>query len=615
MTTVLTLTDRFGERRARRPRPLLLAVLMLFAAAVLPGAVLAQGRVHTVYFEGSDHELNVYRIRGKQPGATIMLIGGIQGDEPGGFLSVDHYADISLEQGNLIVVPRANFRSIIANRRGIYADMNRQFASSKSGTYESEVAAILKGLIAESDCLLNLHDGSGFYADTWVSNERNPLRYGQSIISDADIYTDPKTGDRMLLGDMARRVCETINRRIADPDHHFHFNNHRTSQKDSTHKEQRKSATYYALTVCGIPAFGIETSKSLPLTAKVYQHNLAVNAFMQLFDVVPETPGLRVAPPILDYLVIAVNDALPVVVKNNQQLHIDAGDSVVVSHIEANYERGLSADVVGLGNMNDLRRPVTVAGTTQIVVRKDYYPCGRVTLVVADAAESDGGSDIAHRQRAPGASWPELVYKVRRNGEAMLIPDGGTLHLVRGDRFEIVDVFTSTHDAEQLVVNVKGFVGTRRTNTGEDRGYVIDSATDLWLRYALDPDGTRYQVVTSFGDVRLGRMFVSVVPPRLDYLLLGNGDDRHTAVFPGGVIHMDAGKPLRLLDVKTNIPGNEGINISIKGPGRSDRRVPMDEPLPLLSASASGENGDYRLTVWRGTEVLGSVALSVGAHP
>ena len=42
-----------------------------------------------------------------------MLIGGIQGNEPGGFLSADLYADMSLEKGNLIVVPRANFNSII----------------------------------------------------------------------------------------------------------------------------------------------------------------------------------------------------------------------------------------------------------------------------------------------------------------------------------------------------------------------------------------------------------------------------------------------------------------------------------------------------------------------
>ena len=61
-----------------------------------------------------------------------MLIGGIQGNEPGGFISADLYADMSLEKGNLIVVPRANFYSIILNQRGAHGDMNRKFTPEDS---------------------------------------------------------------------------------------------------------------------------------------------------------------------------------------------------------------------------------------------------------------------------------------------------------------------------------------------------------------------------------------------------------------------------------------------------------------------------------------------------
>ena len=68
---------------------------------------------HTVYFQNTAYELNIYRIYGSEPGKTLMLIGGIQGNEPGGFLSADSYADMKLKKGNLIVVPRANFYSII----------------------------------------------------------------------------------------------------------------------------------------------------------------------------------------------------------------------------------------------------------------------------------------------------------------------------------------------------------------------------------------------------------------------------------------------------------------------------------------------------------------------
>ena len=117
-------------------------------------------------------ETTVYNLDGKEKGKTMLLIGGIQGDEPGGFLSADLYVDMSLSKGNLIVVPRANFQSILLNKRQENVDMNRKFADDVSESYETKVVGILKRLISESDILLNLHDGSGFYCKTWKSKQR-----------------------------------------------------------------------------------------------------------------------------------------------------------------------------------------------------------------------------------------------------------------------------------------------------------------------------------------------------------------------------------------------------------------------------------------------------------
>jgi hypothetical protein len=61
-------------------------------------AAVAGQRTHTVFFQGEKNELNVYRIFGSKPGNTLLIIGGIQGDEPGGFLAADFYADFSLEK-------------------------------------------------------------------------------------------------------------------------------------------------------------------------------------------------------------------------------------------------------------------------------------------------------------------------------------------------------------------------------------------------------------------------------------------------------------------------------------------------------------------------------------
>jgi len=229
-----------------KARAILFCVVSLLATAGIP-AVCHGGNAMETFFRNTDYELNVYRINGKLPGKTLLIIGGIQGDEPGGFLSADLYADMELIRGNLIVVPRANFYSIILNTRQVNEDMNRKFSGSSPENYEAQVVSILKRLIAESSCLLNLHDGSGFYRDTWESEMRNPSRYGQSIIVDCEEHRDPNTGNIIALGKMARSAISKINEEIANPDHLFHFNNHRTQSPDSSHPEQRKSATYFAL--------------------------------------------------------------------------------------------------------------------------------------------------------------------------------------------------------------------------------------------------------------------------------------------------------------------------------------------------------------------------------
>ncbi len=478
---------------------------------ILPAYGLAQKRVHSVFFEGTDYELHVYRIYGKIPGKTLMLIGGIQGDEPGGFLSVDHYADISLAKGNLVVVPRANFRSIILKRRKINEDMNRKFAEDLKTNYETKIVAILKRLIMESDCLLNLHDGSGFFSEKWESSDRNPKRYGQSIIADAEVFVNPKTGQTVYLGEMAKSVAEEINKHIENRRHHFRFNNHRTSEKSSIHKEQRKSATYYALNTGGIPAFGIETSKSLPLATKVRHHNLAINAFMDRMGIVPETPGINLDRPKLRYLVVSINDALPVVVKNNQVLYVKSGDAIRISHIEANYERGLTADIIGYGSFSDLRKKLTIKAPTKVVVRKDYYPCGSINILIAETREiASRGVFVADGQ----VPVPKLKsFKIKINGNQYIFNNFEHVTVLKGDAFEIINVISDFKEPAGRIVNFKGFVGDSKNNTGEDRGYVIKIDKDLWKRYSLNKKGRTYQIVVKYFNNVVGKLFIDLKDP------------------------------------------------------------------------------------------------------
>ena len=431
----------------RRLIILCLAALCCLYAAAAQAGVTRPGRLHQVFFADTPDELNIYRVYGAKDGRTLMLVGGIQGDEPGGFLSADLYADISLSQGNLIVVPRANFYSIIKNHRGPDGDMNRQFGDPVTARRHERIVKILKELMAEADLFLNLHDGSGFFRPTWQSPLANPNRYGQSLIADAATYRT-KDGRVLDLQGMAGRVLDRVNRHIENPRFHLRFNNHRTAESSSIHKEQRLSATYYALTRCDIPAFGVETSKSLPnVSMKVRHHNLAINAFMEEIGVIPENPGSYMEPTEFKYLVVSVNNGLPVVVTKDSGLTVSKGDRVKVLHIEANCERGLTCDIAGLGSVNDLRQAFAISSPRQVLVRKDGEVLERVDIRVAPQGD----------MFAPIRSQLQY-FLLEVEGERRLLADGERLTLVKGDKLRLVDLLSNLGNRSGLEVNFKGYV-------------------------------------------------------------------------------------------------------------------------------------------------------------
>ena len=558
------------------------------------------------FFKGTDYELNIYRIQGRTPGKTMLLIGGIQGNEPGGFLSADLYADMKIFKGNLIVVPRANSYSIVLNRRQINEDMNRKFSEPSKKNYEAEVVTILKRLIAESDCLLNLHDGTGFYSDTWHDNMKNPMRYGQSIIVDSSSFTNPRNGEIWDLKEMVEKVIDEINGFIETPQHYFHFNNHNTSNKNTLHPEQRKSATYYALFECGIPAFGIETSKSLPLESRIYHHNLAINAFMKIFDIRPEVPGINTDSPNMKYLVAKINDQTPVVVANGNTLDISAGDTFKIIHVEANYDRGLSADIDGYGSINDINKSFKINRSTHIVLRKDNHQFGKIYLAVNKRKNI---KKYATKSRV-------IFFKIKINGKEKYFPNGTHVDIVKGDRIEIVDVGTTPESLSNIIVNFKGFVGNKNVNTGEDRGFVIHTDMDLWKRYSLYKKGRIYQVVVNKdGNKIIGRLFIDIREPSFEYVVV-QLNRRDKICYSGeDTIMINYSDTIKLIDVKTNIPDNFNTKIFLSGPGTN---IPLTIGTPVVTSKiiplSNKVNKSYKITLKRKKITLGTIPLIINEN-
>jgi len=219
---------------------------------------------------------SLHKLGNDKGGNTILVIGGIQGDEPGGFhaasLLITHY---TIENGNLWIVPNLNFPSIINRSRGGNGDLNRKFAAIATTDPDLEVIQRIKSIIVnpQVDMVLNLHDGSGYYREKYGDDMHGPQRWGQSVIIDQENIEAAKFTD---LGDIGRDVVTTVNRGQNDKTA-YRLKNTKTREGDT---EMAKSLTYFAINQRK-PAFGIEASKSLNKAQRVCSHLRVIEVFMR----------------------------------------------------------------------------------------------------------------------------------------------------------------------------------------------------------------------------------------------------------------------------------------------------------------------------------------------
>ncbi len=239
-------------------------------------------RVET-FFGGTNQEVPVYFISGEEKGPTLLVIGGIHGDEAAGYLTADRYTDVRIKKGTLIVVPRLNMPAISKRtRHGLSGDMNRLFdlPGNSNTNPDAKVVDLAKQLIKRSDYILNLHQADGFYSPTWISRKRNPYKWGQCNVIDAPLFDLPN-GDKLELANFARKLASNSNAKIRDRKFHFQVNNTNTASSKSGHKEQRRSLTYYALYKEHKTALALESTKNCNLPQAVTFLTIAINSTME----------------------------------------------------------------------------------------------------------------------------------------------------------------------------------------------------------------------------------------------------------------------------------------------------------------------------------------------
>lgn len=145
---------------------------LLVLAFLLPLVGWAGGekRASGVLGAGTRWETPWYRIESPEPGPTVLITGGLHGNEPAGAQAADQIRSWSITKGKLVVLPRGCVPALNAGTRAIpgepaeLANANRNFPrSGKDNRARGEVAQLLWAFAQQikPDWHLDLHEGYG----------------------------------------------------------------------------------------------------------------------------------------------------------------------------------------------------------------------------------------------------------------------------------------------------------------------------------------------------------------------------------------------------------------------------------------------------------------------
>jgi hypothetical protein len=354
------------------------------------------------FFRGSDQEVEVYYLSGKEAGPTVLIFAGIHGDESAGYLAADRYVSLKLVKGNLIIVPRLNLYAILTGKRtGLSGgDLNRKFQPSEGDEDpDDKIAGLAKSLMDRADLILNLHQGYGFYSPVWIDQARNPVRWGQSNVIDISTFNLPD-GRRLYLENFAEEVAKEINTKLVDKRYHFHVNNTNTFSEKSLHQEQKGSLTYYALAWKHKMAFGIEATKNCSLPQSVGYLTLAVNGMLNQAGVKAEAFPSIFTAAIADELKkneefsglrVKINGREKLIQPGGKIL-LTPGDRFQVLSVQAKHSRGWYPSLSGSRPYNAIGKLFSITQGDQLVLKKYGKMVGSFPIMIKENISSQTGT-------------------------------------------------------------------------------------------------------------------------------------------------------------------------------------------------------------------------------
>ena len=228
-------------------------------AAAWAGEILSEG----LLAKGTKWETPFYQRASNRTGPTVVITGGIHGNEPAGARAAEQIRHWPITRGRLIIIPRANVPGLSDGTRFLPGeppqrrDLNRQFPMTKAPAEAKGVLgqALWKFISAQKpDWVIDLHEGYDFH-------QINSKSVGSSII-DAKGAAANAAVPKMLAA---------VNATIADPKKKLVRLRYPVDGSLARAAHERLGAAAMILET---------TTKSQPLSLRARQHRLMVHALL-----------------------------------------------------------------------------------------------------------------------------------------------------------------------------------------------------------------------------------------------------------------------------------------------------------------------------------------------
>ncbi|EAH4460455.1 deacylase [Campylobacter coli] len=378
---------------------------------------------------------------------TVLIFGGIQGDEPGGFHAASLLlSDYNITKGKIIVAPNLAFDSIIKRSRGKNGDLNRKFASISPKDPDYKTVQRIKELILlpEVSMVINLHDGWGFYKPTYIDAMQNPKRWGNSSVIDTSEINASKYPD---LENIATQTVNSVNSSLADPKHAYHLKNTKTQELGDT--EMLKALTYFVISNHKA-AFANEASKNLPVNLRAYYHLLAIENYLKTAGI-EFTRTFELTPQGVDKAI-------------NQELEVKLFDDKILL---------------------SLKNPRKAINYVPFPINKElnYNTSNELTAVIAE----NNSFYIQYGNRFQTRLYPEYLEFSSSFNKVILQVDGNETVANFGTKLQVKENFLVPR-IKGARVNIIGF------DHSKDESGILVHKKNMQTQYSLDMAGKIYRV-------------------------------------------------------------------------------------------------------------------------